>query len=79
MGHPATIVLKYAGPRVAEWFWRECKDMFDATALGPVHSLNRRSGENAGKGYGYRRQPDPNPHVRRAWDGQQNLPRFFIS
>jgi hypothetical protein len=68
MWHPATILLEYAAPRLAQWFWSNRKNVLDSTPLEPVFSLNCRQGSNAGKGRGYRKQPDPNSGKFRAYD-----------
>jgi len=45
----------------------------DSTPPDPVYSLNHRTGENAGRGRGYGKQPDPNPGQFRKYDAAMPL------
>ena len=58
MVQAAAILIETVKP-LAKWFWNESKDILDSKLLPPVYSLNRRQGENSGRGRGYRGQPDP--------------------
>lgn len=69
------FLINYGIPRLGEWFWNEGKDILDSTPLDPVYALNHRQGTNAGRGRGYRSQPDPNPGKFRKFDA--NMPRFM--
>jgi hypothetical protein len=71
--HLPTILVNLTISRVVPWFWNESRDILDSTPLGPVYSLNHRTGENAGRGRGYRRQPDPNPGQFRKYDAAMPL------
>jgi hypothetical protein len=75
MEHPASTLISWAVPPLARWFWSESKDILDRKLVEPPVTLNRRKGANAGKGRGFRSQPDPNPSQFRKYDAV--IPRFM--
>lgn len=69
------FLIDLAVPRIGTWFWNASRDILDSTPLEPVYALNHRQGSNAGRGRGFRRQPDPNPGKFRKFDS--DVPRLM--
>jgi hypothetical protein len=62
----AAISLAIGGSKCA---WEVAKPLvLDRELIEPPVSLNRRKGANAGRGRGFRSQPDPNPRKFREFD-----------